>query len=80
MMGIWKDSDISSSDEKEQEEGIANLCLMPNVDEVYLENFYDFYFDELYEVFNNLMDKYKKIKLKNKNLKSSIYFWLKKKI
>ena len=37
MLGIWGDSDIPSSDE---EKNVANLCLMANDDEVYLEIFF----------------------------------------
>ena len=69
MIAIWGDSDISSLDEEEEEEGIANLCLMANDDKVYLENFFDFSFVVLVEAFNDLMDEHKKIKLKNKEIK-----------
>ena len=42
-MGIWENSDISSSDEEEEEKGIANLCLITNNDEVYFENSFNFF-------------------------------------
>ena len=48
--------DISSLNE---EEDVANFCLMTIDDEVYYENSFKFIFDELFEVFNDLMDEYK---------------------
>ena len=68
-MVILGHSDIFSLDEEEEEESIANLCLMANDNEVYLENSSNFTFDELFEAFNDLIDEYKKIRLKNKELK-----------
>ena len=67
MMTIWDDNDILSSHEK-KEEGMANLCLIANDDEVNNENSFKFILDELFKGFNNLMDEYKKLRLKNKKL------------
>ena len=58
MLGICGDCDISSLDE---EENMANSCLMAIDDEAYHENSFEFIFNELFEAFNNLMDEFKKI-------------------
>ena len=57
--------------EKKNEEGIANRCLMANANEVNPENSSVFTFDELYEAFNELMDDFRKLRLKNKEFKQS---------
>ena len=44
---------------------------MAHNDEVNIETSFKFTFDELFEAFNELMNEYKKIRLKNKELKSS---------
>ena len=44
---------------------------MANDDEINLENFSEFIFDELLEAFYELTDDFKEIKLKNKELKKS---------
>ena len=72
MLGIQEDSDTSSFNE--EEERIANLHLVANNNEVYLQNSFEFSFDKLYEAFNDLMEEYKKLRLKNKELKSSNIF------
>ena len=61
MLGIWRDSDISSLD---KEDDTVNLCLMAIDDEVYHKNSFEYIFDESFETFNDLMDEYKKIRLK----------------
>ena len=43
---------------------------MAQNDEVNIENSFDFIFEELFEAFNELMNEYKKIRLKNKELRS----------
>ena len=68
MRAIWGDSNISSSN-KEGEEDITNLCLMANDNEAHLENPFEFIFNKLFEAFNNLINEYRKIRLKNKELK-----------
>ena len=68
MLGIWRDSDTSSSDEKEES---LNLCLMTIEDEVNSENSSHFTFDELFKAFNNLMHEFKKLRLKNKEYRKS---------
>ena len=78
MIAIWRDSDISSFNEKE-EEGVANLCLMIDDNEVYLENSFELTFDELFKIFNDGTDEYKKIRLKNKELKMSNLFLIEEK-
>ena len=53
-----------------EKEGIPNPYLMAQNDVVNIENSSDFTFEELFEAFNELMDEYKKVGLKNKELKS----------
>ena len=43
---------------------------MAHEDEAYSECSFDFTFDELYDAFNELMDEYKKLDRKNKEMKS----------
>ena len=54
-------------DEKNEkkEESIANSYLMVNDDEVNINNSFNFTFDELLEVFNDLIDEFKILRLKN---------------
>ena len=66
ILRIWRDSDTLSSNEEEE---AANICLMAIEDELNSENSFQFIFDELLEVFNDLMDEFKKLKLKNKEIK-----------
>ena len=63
----WEQSK-EEKNEKE-EECIESCCLMAQKDEIYREHSSKFIFNELYEVFNELMDEYKKIRLQNKELK-----------
>ena len=67
---IKGEQDKEKQNEK-QKEGTANPCLMAYNDGVNNEIPFKFSFDELYETFNDLMDEYKKIGLKNKELKKS---------
>ena len=59
-----------SSDEEEEEEGIINLCLIVHNDEVNIKNFFKFIFKKLFKAFPKLMNNFKKIRLKNKELKN----------
>ena len=53
---------------------------MANDNEVYLdENSFKFIFDELFEAFNDLVDEFKKLKLKNNELKKFNIFSAKEK-
>ena len=52
---------------------------MANDNKVILENSFEFTFDELYVAFNDLMDEFKNIRLKNKELKMSNLFLIKEK-
>ena len=52
---------------------------MANDDEINLKNSSNFTFDELFQAFNNLMDEFKKLRLKNKELKKSNLFLAKEK-
>lgn len=71
-MAIWGDSNNSSLDyEEEEEERIANLCLMSHNNEVNIENSFEFTFEELLEAFYELVDNLKRIMLKNKDLRKS---------
>ena len=67
MVVNWSDSDEPSSDDDTHEE--ANLCLMEDKNEVTSEPSNEFFFDELQEVFYDLLDDPKKLGLKNKELK-----------
>ena len=49
-------------------------------DEVNHENSLNFIFDELIETFNDLMDEFKKLRLKIKSLKGQIFFWIMKSV
>ena len=69
MMATWSGSDESSSEEEDSNEQ-ANLCLMAHENEVNTEIPNDFTFEELHEVFYNLIDDLKKLGVKNKELKS----------
>ena len=45
------------------------LCLIVEKNEIYFENSSKFIFDKLLDIFHELMDDFKKIRLKNKELK-----------
>ena len=66
-MATWSDGEDSSFEEESQEE--ANLYLMAHHEEINTENSLDFTFDELQEAFFELMAEYKKVTLKNKDLR-----------
>ena len=68
-MATWSESDESSSEEEDSNEQ-ANLCLMAHENEVNSETPSDFTFEELHEAFYDLIDKLKKLWVKNKDLKS----------
>ena len=68
MVAIQSDSDESSSEEEESHEQ-ANLCLMAHENEINTETPNDFTFEELQEVFYDLVDDLKKLEVKNKELK-----------
>ena len=68
-MATWSDSDKSSSEEEESHEQ-ANLCLMAHENKVNAETSNDFTFEELQEIFYDLVDELKKLGIKNKELKS----------
>ena len=68
MLGIWGDSDSSSLDKKEE---ASNFCLMANENEVNSENSFHLTFNKLFEAFNDLMHKFKKLRLKNKESRKS---------
>ena len=68
MVAIWSDSDESSSEEEDSHKQ-ANLCLMAHKNEVNAETSNDFTFEELQEVFYDLVDDLKKLGVKNKKLK-----------
>ena len=69
MEATWSDSDESSSKEEESHEQ-TNLCLMAHENEVNAKTPNDFIFEELQEVFYDLVDDLKKLGVKNKELKS----------
>ena len=69
MMATWSGSDESSSEEKDSNES-GNLCLIAYKNEVNTETPIDFTFEELHEVFYDLIDELKKLGVKNKELKS----------
>ena len=69
IIAIQRDSDTSSLEE--EEEDTTNLCPMTNDDEVNFEKSFEFIFDELFKAFHGLTNDLKKIRLKNKELKSS---------
>ena len=52
---------------------------MTQNDEVNIENFFKFIFDELFDTFNKLMDEFNKLRLKNKELKKINLSVIKKK-
>ena len=59
MIAIWSDNKESNFDEENQ--NIANLCLMAQDDEVQFEYTLNFTFDELQDVLHKLLDEFKKI-------------------
>ena len=75
-MATWSGSDESSSKEEDSNEQV-NLCLMAHENEVNTETPNDFTFEELHEAFYDLIDKLKKLEIKNKELKSKNQFLLK---
>ena len=77
IMATWSDSDESSSEEEDSHEQ-ANLCLMAHENEVNTKTSDDFTFEELQKVFYDLVDDLKKLRIKNKELKSKNQFLLKK--
>ena len=77
MVATWSDSDESSSEEEDSHEQ-ANLCLMAHENEVNTETPNDFTFEELQEVFYDLVDDLKKLGIKNKEWKSKNQSLLKK--
>ena len=58
ILATWSDSEDSSFKEEIQEE--ANLCLMAQEEEVISKTKYEFTFNELHNVFNDLLDEFKK--------------------
>ncbi|XP_038974886.1 uncharacterized protein LOC120106086 [Phoenix dactylifera] len=68
FVAMWGDSDESSSEEEPQE--VANICLVPQDNEISPNASPSFTFDELYEAFNELVRDYKKLGMKNKDLRT----------
>ena len=77
MVATWSDSDESNFEEEDSYKQ-ANLCLMAHENEVNAETPNDFTFEELQEIFYDLVDDLKKLGVKNKELKSKNQFLLKK--
>ena len=77
MMATWSESDESSSEEEDSNEQ-ANLCLMTHENEINTEILIVFTFEELHEVFYDLINELKKLGVKNKKLKSKNQSLLKK--
>ena len=57
----------SSSEDEHQE--YANLCLMTHEDEVHFGSKFDLSLEELYEALNDLLEEYKKLKRRSKEVK-----------
>ena len=76
-MATWSDSDDSTTDEESHEE--ANLCLMAHENEVTFETQNKFTNDELLEVFHELLNDLKELRIKIKNLKSRNHTLVKEK-
>ena len=74
MKALIKGEQNKEEKNEKEEEGIANPCLMTQNYKVNLKNSSNFLFDELLEAFHELMNEYKKIRLKIKNLKGLIFF------
>ena len=68
MLEIQSDSDDSSSDEENQD--IMNLCLMAQDEEVTSEPSVDFIFEKLQDDFQELLNDFRKISTKYKDLKN----------
>ena len=77
MMNTQNDSEDSSSNETTQE--VAKLFLMAYKEEVTSKTKIDFVFDELQDIFYDLLDEFKKIKFKNKELKRYNHIQIKQK-
>ena len=74
MVVTWSDEESDSST-KSEEEGRDNLCLMAHgkeVEEVSLEEENSFSIDELELAYSHLLEKYRRMKHDNKDLKKKI--------
>ena len=69
MLATWSNNDHTSSEKEERHQEIANMYLMAHENEVCSGTQIDFSFKELQDAFFELMLEYKKLSLKNKELK-----------
>ncbi|XP_026656681.2 uncharacterized protein LOC113461208 [Phoenix dactylifera] len=69
FVAMWEDSDESSSKEEEPQE-VANIFFVAQGNEVSSNASPNFTFDELYEAFIELVSDYKKLGMKNKELRA----------
>jgi len=72
----WSEEDSSSTD-KSQVEEVINICLMAKEEDevsssLSSHSIYNFTFDELHDVFNDLMNEFEKVSLKNNVLKKKL--------
>ena len=67
MVVLWRESDDSSSQSKEESEEVVNLCLMVQEDEVTFKLLDDSY-DELHVVFADLILEFEKLSSKYRKL------------
>ena len=68
FMVTWSDREVSSSEDDQHE--CTNLCLMIHEGEVHFDSHLDPSLVELYDALNELMEEYKKLKRKNKDIKA----------
>ena len=71
----WSDNEESSSEGKVKPKEVANLCVMAHEDknEVSTSNSSQVIFNELQDVFDELMTEFKKVGIKNSLIKKMIF-------
>ena len=76
----WNDDEESDSEEEAEPKKVLNLCLMPHEEEnaVSTSNSSQFSFNELQDAFDDLMVKFKKVRIKNILLKKIFLLFSKK--
>ena len=76
----WNDDEESGSEDEDKPKEVANLCLISqdDEDEVSTSNSSQFTFNELQDIFDDLLAEFKKVGIKNSLLKKMIFTILKK--
>ena len=75
-LAAWSEEELSSSEDSQDEE-VANVCFMTKLDDKVTSKFSnsisEFTFEELHDAFNELLEEYEQMNLKNVDLKKKIW-------